>query len=132
MVQMRPLIGKQEMRNIANKVLGKTATAGTGAMDREEHDKDSREHRLHSVGRSTQFSVNPWMRTGGLNPNKTRQNDRNEPDKSQPVDMTIVGKKENPPQGRNMSKDLQRSQVIKQTSVNFPINLPIQTINMSM
>ena len=72
------------------------------------------------------------MRTGGLNPNKTRQNDRNEPEKSQPVDMTIVGKKENPPQGRNMSKDLQRSQVIKQTSVNFPINLPIQTINMSM
>ena len=54
----------------------------------------------------------------------------------QPIDMTVIGIKESMAQdtrkGRNLNEMLQRSQVIKQTTVNFPLNLPIQTINMSM
>ena len=56
--------------------------------------------------------------------------------------MAVVGKKEalpDPSMGRNdrftrnlNESSLQRSQVIKPTTVNFPLNLPAQTINMSI
>ena len=47
--------------------------------------------------------------------------------------MAIIGKKENLPDSsgkvdkysRNYESTLQRSQVIKPTTVNFPLNLPI-------
>lgn len=60
------------------------------------------------------------------------------------LDMAVVGKKETLPvvksservpvqNSRNFHESsLQRSQVIKPTTVNFPLNLPIQTINMSI
>jgi len=101
-----------------------------------------------SIGRSTQFSMSPWTRPGGQNRSRYIEKQKITSEEGT-INMTIVGKKEAIPespsssrknkglQSRSMTRpganiDLQRSEVIKQTTVNFPLSLPIQTINMSI
>ena len=66
MVEMRPLIGKEQLRQ------SKLVTQGTSAMDRDQNTDEaavgtSNEYDLRqskqmnkSIGRQTQFSMSPW------------------------------------------------------------------------
>ena len=145
MVEMRPLIGKEQLRQ------SKLVTQGTSAMDRDQHTDDaavgtSSEYEFRqskqmnkSIGRQTQFSMSPWNhKTAQQSQSVTRSKDVQKPS-LQNIDMAVVGKKEVLPDPRNdrfarnlNESSLQRSQVIKPTTVNFPLNLPTQTINMSI
>ena len=54
MFEMRPLIGKGEIRKSDIKMKKVTAS-----LNREAHEQDQ-----NNVGTSTQFSLSPWNRTG--------------------------------------------------------------------
>ena len=58
------------------------------------------------------------------------------------IDMSVIGEKQNLAEqsgtkeknrmesgSRNINEQLQRSQIVKPTTVNFPLNLPTNTIN---
>ena len=62
MVQMRPLIGKEQLRN------SKYMSKGTVPMDLDDLGPSAYDtqhsKQLKSVGRTTQMSVSPWNRSG--------------------------------------------------------------------
>ena len=61
-VEMRPLIGKEQLRN------NNMVTQGTGALDRDEQFASEYDPMLQSkkgsVGRETPFSLSPWIKPG--------------------------------------------------------------------
>ena len=130
MVEMRPLIGKEQLRN------NNQVSQGTGALDRDEQFVSEYDPMLQSkkgsVGREVPFTPGPWMKP--IQQNNTRT--KNEVYRSfQGVDLSSISKKEadilpelksrDKSNTRNLDNTLQRSQVIKPTTVSFPINLPI-------
>ena len=129
MVEMRPLIGKEQLRN------NNQVSQGTGALDRDEQFASEYDPMLQSkkgsVGRDIPFTPSPWMK-----PNQQKTRTKNEVYRSlQGVDLSGISKKEadilpelksrDRSNNRNFDNTLQRSQVIKPTTVSFPINLPV-------
>lgn len=112
-------------------------TQGTGAMDREgESGKNEYYESTKSKmqGTATGFA-SPWNRTSQFG--KIRQTEMKTVGTTTPkvpsLDMAVVGNKRDPEtpkqvEGKavkNLAESLQRSQLIKPTTLNFPLNLPI-------